>query len=148
MTLTNAKERKEGIFFLWTVVNPQRYPLKRVALNVWVPCRKTFMKVWFLKKIATQWTGSLEKLNLLFRLLRNFSEVKSGKERRELQSHIIGRTLGTSIYVWKVIFIFSSVYFAISEIFKIGFSLSRDRNCVQGSQLGMYGRNGANSGQV
>ena len=90
--------------------------------------------------------GSLEKSNLLFSVLQDFSEIREREER--VQSHIIGKTLGTSIYVWKVIFVFSSVNFAISEIFKISFSLLRDINCVHGSQLGMYGRNGANSGQV
>ena len=104
--------------FPWTVVAPQSYPKKELLQMFWVFSRNTVVKVWFFKKVTTQWTGSLEKANLLFRLLREFSEIR---EKGELQSHIIGRTLGTSIYVRKVISVFSSLNFIISRIFKIIF---------------------------
>ena len=70
-------QRKNNIrSFPWTVAASQRYPKNKLLQMLWVFCRKTFVKVWFFLKITTQWTGSLEKGNLLFRLLREFSEVR------------------------------------------------------------------------
>ena len=71
------------------------------------------MNVWYFKKITTQWTGSLEKANLVLRLLREFYEVQERQEelgiKEKKKKNIIGRTLATSIYVRTVTFIFSSV---------------------------------------
>ena len=85
MTMINAKEKTEGSF-PWTAVAPQRYPKKELLQMFWVFSRKTFLKVWFSKKVTTQWTGSLEKGNLLFRLLREFSKVRERGESYSLIS--------------------------------------------------------------
>ena len=106
-------------FFLWTVVAPQRYPKKELLQMFWVFCRKTVMKVWFFKKLQLSELGPYKKQICCLGCYENF--LKSGRERRELQFHIIGTTLGTSRYVRKVIFVFSSVNFMISRIFKISF---------------------------
>ena len=72
--------------FLWTVVAKQRYPKKELLQMFQIFWRKTFMKVRFFQRVTTQWIGSLEKGNLLFRLLQEFSEVRERGESYSLIS--------------------------------------------------------------
>ena len=72
--------------FPWIVVALQNYPKKELLQMIWVCCKTTFMQVWLFWKVTTQWSGSLGKTYLLFKLLRGFSKVRERGESYSLIS--------------------------------------------------------------
>ena len=108
----------------WFFSLNSRYLKKGISKKSCSKCSGYFAgkRLWkfdFLKKLQLSELGPYKKQICCLGCYENF--LKSGRQRRELQFHIIGTTLGTSIYVRKVIFVFSSVNFIISRIFKISF---------------------------
>ena len=84
-------KKEQDWFFSLNSSSLTKVSLKRVALNFPGTLQENvYENLIFLKR-------SLEKTSLLFRLIQELSEVRE-RERRELQSHIRGRTLGKVIH--------------------------------------------------
>ena len=78
--------KKQKWFFSLNSSSPAKVSQKRVAPNNLGILQENIYESLIFKKVTTQWTGPLEKGNLLFRLLREFSEVRERGESYSLIS--------------------------------------------------------------
>ena len=113
--MKNAKKKQKWLFSL-NSISPVKVSQKRVAPNVLGILQENIYEslIFYKSNNSVNWVLRNRKFPV------QIAARKPGGER-ELQSNIIGRTLETSIYVRKVIFVFSSANVIISRIFKINF---------------------------